>query len=388
MDLLRFFLEQNYQILLVSAASLSERSAPLEALGIEIKSIVLNDDGFDELLRSFEPSVVLFDRFIMEEQYSWRVSEILPNALKILDTEDLHFLRKARQKAHKAQAIFTAEMLYSEEAKRELASILRCDLSLIISSYELALLQEQFKIPAALLWYLPLLVEEETIPKALPTFEQRQHFITAGNFYHAPNLDAVLRLKKEIWPLIRKELPHAELHIYGAYASEQILQTHKPAEGFFVEGWVEDLDTVLASSRICFAPLSFGAGQKGKLLQALINGTPVVTTSIGAEAMYGTFQAPGSIANDNESIAQAAINLYSQQAMWKASLSDREAILSQLFNKKHYLQAFNTRLDYLLSHLKLHRQEHFITQIIQYQAIQSTKYLSKWIAEKNRIIKD
>ena len=383
MDLLQFFQEQQYEVFLVSAASLSERSAPLEAVGIRMQSIVLNDESFDVMLQEFAPTIVLFDRFVMEEQYGWRVSEVLPNALKILDTEDLHFLRKARQVAYKSQVAFNEDMLYSEEAKRELASILRCDLSLIISSYEMELLQNQFKIPTDLLLYLPFLLDENSNRNTVSSFEDRQHFVTAGNFYHAPNLDAVIRLKREVWPLIKKELPQAEIHVYGAYAPEQVLQMHKPTEGFFIEGWVEDLDAVLQKAKVCIAPLSFGAGLKGKLLQSMLNGTPIVTTDVGAEGMYGNYKIPGIIANDHEGIAQAALTLYTQKETWESSLRDGDAILKNLYNKQKHLKEFTSRVDYLIKNLKAHRKEHFITQIIQYHDLQSRKYMSKWISAKN-----
>jgi glycosyltransferase involved in cell wall biosynthesis len=386
LDLLQFFLENEYQIVFASAASLSERSAPLKTLGIEVKNVQLNDDSFDVCLEEFQADIVLFDRFISEEQFGWRVSEILPKALKILDTEDLHFLRKAREAAHNTKVLFEEDQLYSDEAKRELASILRCDLSLIISEYEMDLLQRLFKIPSEILYYLPLLVAEKLAAQKKPSFEERQYFITAGNFYHAPNLDAVLRLKKEIWPLIRKESPQAELHIYGAYAPEQVLQMHKPKEGFFIEGWIADLDIVLSQAKVCLAPLSFGAGLKGKLVQAMINQTPVVTTKIGAEGMYGKGKVPGIIAEDSESIAQAAITLYNQKETWEACQIEINSILSNRFNKAKYLREFAARLTALENNLETHRKANFIMQIMQHETLKSTKYLSKWITEKNKNI--
>ena len=69
-----------------------------------------------------------------EEQYGWRVQEVCPSALKVLDTEDLHFLRKSRQLAVNAKREIRFEDYISSGAKREIASILRCDVSLIISS--------------------------------------------------------------------------------------------------------------------------------------------------------------------------------------------------------------------------------------------------------------
>src|SRR5690606_12663340 len=94
------------------------------------------------------------DRFVSEEQFGWRVSQECPNAVQILDTEDLHFLRSAREKAFKKKEEIN---LYNETTIREIASILRCDLSLIISEFEMNLLLNEFHIAPELLYYLPFI---------------------------------------------------------------------------------------------------------------------------------------------------------------------------------------------------------------------------------------
>lgn len=383
MDVLRFFQKMAYQIIFTSTASLSEHSAQLEALDIPLENIVLNDSSFDKLLLEFQADVVLFDRFITEEQFGWRVNEVLPDSIKILDTEDLHFLRRARESALKANESFSLNHLYNDYTKRELASILRCDLTLIISRFEMNLLQETFNIPQSLLMYLPLLVDP-TSKTENPSFTERTHFISVGNFLHAPNLDAVKFLKHEIWPLIRAQLPQAELHIYGAYAPEHIQQMHQPSEGFMIEGWVENLDEVMQNARICLAPIRFGAGLKGKLIDAMRNGLPMVSTPVGVEAIYGEFQVPGLVAEDLDSIATAAVDLYTNQAKWESCLADINVILYQGFNKTHFNQVFETRLVALHLNLSEHRKEHFFGQILQHESLRSTKYLSKWIEEKSR----
>ena len=115
---------------------------------------------------------------MIEEQFGWRVAENCPDALRILDTIDLHCLRQARQLAFKEKRTFTQEDLFSDTAKREIASILRCDSSLIISDYEMDLLQEYFKIDKDLLCYVPFLLNK--VEKAeWPAFEDRAHFICA-----------------------------------------------------------------------------------------------------------------------------------------------------------------------------------------------------------------
>ena len=151
-----------------------------------------------------------------------------------------------------------------------------------------------------------------------------------------------------------------------------------------IEGWVENLDEVMQNARICLAPIRFGAGLKGKLMDAMRNGLPMVSTPIGVEAMYGKFQVPGLVAKDSDSIAKAAVDLYTNQAKWESCLADIHLILYQRFNKTHFNQVFETRLGMLRLNLREHRKQHFFGQILQHESIRSTKYLSKWIEEKNR----
>ncbi len=100
----------------------------------------------------------------------------------------------------------------TDQAQREIAAIYRSDLSLMISDVEIRLLTEQFRLPPALLHWCPLMLDP---PAAFRPFEERAHFLSIGNFRHAPNWDAVLWMKTTLWPLIRQQLPSAQLHVYG-----------------------------------------------------------------------------------------------------------------------------------------------------------------------------
>jgi hypothetical protein len=85
------------------------------------------------------------------------------------------------------RAFVEADLLVEEVAKREIASILRCDLSLMISEYEMQLLTEIFKIDSSLLFYLPLLLEEiSNADIDMPSFEERNNFVFIGNFSMNP----------------------------------------------------------------------------------------------------------------------------------------------------------------------------------------------------------
>ena len=386
MQLISLFEKEKYKIVFSSTASITNKSETFKCTSVEVKSIVLNNASFDNFIKELNPSVVLFDRFITEEQFGWKVAENCPDAIRLLDTEDLHFLRKARQEALKKKLPLSDLNLFSDTAKREIASIYRCDLSLIISEFEMKLLQNTFHIDTSLLCYLPFLVNEiaEAEFNKFPLFENRNHFITIGNLLHAPNLDSILFLKKEIWPEIKKELPKAELHIYGAYAPQQISELHSKKEGFLIKGWIANVSEVMKNARVCLAPLRFGAGLKGKFIDAMKNGTPAVTTSIGSEGISGDFSFSGAIADDAEGIVNASIALYNNKENWLAAQQNAMIILNQRFDFNLYSEKFIDQLIQLQNTLEEHRNRNFIGQILQHQSVQATKYMGKWIEQKNK----
>jgi glycosyltransferase involved in cell wall biosynthesis len=383
MSLLNAFTAQNWQVEFATPAQRTEHMVNLDDFGITSQSIALNCESFDEYVKGYNPDIVMFDRFMMEEQFGWRVDKHCPNAIKILDTEDLQCLRNARHEAHKGEREFTTSDLHSDIAKREIAAILRCDLSLIISSYEMELLNSVFKVEPSLLHHLPFMVDLTSLPETTKSFDERQHFMTIGNFRHAPNWDAVLYLQK-IWPLIRKQLPKAELHIYGSYPPPKATALNNPKTGFLIKGWADNAFDVMQSARVCLAPLRFGAGIKGKLLEAMIMQTPSVTTSIGVEGMHNDLPWSGKVANNTEDFANAAVELYNSQTDFKHAQQAGNALLKSVYDKVKLSAALINKIDVISNDLSAHREKNFTGQMLKHHTMRSTQYMAQWIAEKNK----
>jgi glycosyltransferase involved in cell wall biosynthesis len=386
-QLLLLFKEWGWSVTFVTPALDSNFMVDLETIGVEKRTIALNCSSFDEFVQELNPSIVLFDRFLMEEQFGWRVAEYCPNALRILDTIDLHCLRLSRQKAFKEMRDFEINDLLTEDiSKREIASILRCDCAIMVSEFEMDLLKNTFKIDASLLYYLPLLLEpvsKDSIQKWLP-FEERKDFIIIGNFLHEPNWNSVQYLKETIWPLIRIEIPEANLLVYGAYPSQKVLQLHQPKEGFHVMGRADNAQEVVSKARVVLAPLRFGAGIKGKLLEAMQCGTPSTTTSIGAESMFGDLPWNGFITDNPQDFASKAVFLYQDKTTWIQAQKNGIQIIEKRYLKSDYVAEFKDYILTLQNNLKQHRLNNFIGALLQHQTLQSTKYMSKWIEAKNK----
>jgi len=383
---LRLFKRQGWEVTYATPAAPSAYALDLEALGVEKKTIAMNHGSFDDFLLALRPTLVLFDRFMVEEQFGWRVAEICPEAMRVLDTVDLHFLRKARHAALIAGREPLLSDLQSDTAKREIASLLRCDMSLIVSEYERELLANTFKIDSGLLYYYPLLVPAigSEWKNTWPAFEARKDFVFIGNFMHEPNWDAVLYLKQAIWPRLSSRLPGVKLHVYGAYPSPKAFALHHAEAGFFMHGRADNSRQAMSEARVCLAPIRFGAGVKGKLVEAMICGTPSVTTPIGAEGLQSDFPWSGAVAHDPDSIAEAAARLYSDKDAWMMARENGVAIVNRR-NAEHLFESgFVADLLRLQEELTQRRGEHFLGSVLRHQTLNSTKYMSKWIEEKNR----
>ena len=381
LQILSLMRANGYRVLFASPADDSDHAVDLASMGIEKHRIELNSSTFDCWLTEQSPDIVMFDRFMMEEQFGWRVEKFAPKALRVLDMEDVHCLRDARHRAVKAGRPVTELEWQTDMAFREIAALLRSDLTLVISEYEMRWLQDSFPIDPAKLVYLPFMLRQ--FSQNVKTFSEREHFVSIGNFRHAPNWDAVLQMR-ELWPNIRRQLPSAELHVYGAYPPKKATQLDSPALGFRVKGWAPSAEKVVSEARVMLAPLRFGAGLKGKLLDAAVLGTPAVTSGIGAEGMYGDEPAPALIADEVSDFVESAVRLYSDEIVWSDYSARGPDLAINRFDEARHGQNLLGRLDEVLSGLERHRQRDFIGGMLRHHSLKSTQYMAQWIEAKNR----
>ena len=205
-----------------------------------------------------------------------------------------------------------------------------------------------------------------------------------GNFRHGPNLDAVYYLKEHIWPLIREEIPDAQVSIYGAYMPDKLIRLQDEEMGFLLKGHAENISDVFRQARILLAPLRFGAGLKGKLMDAMSFGLPFVTTPVGLEGFSHKKACPGLASHNAAELANKAAILYRDKALWTQVQQNGLEFIRKHFNKDIHTTSLKEAIVALSENLDNIRSSNIMGLVFWHQTLQGTKYMSKWIEEKNK----
>lgn len=387
LSLLAAFHEAGYEITVGADSRETAATEGLRDLGYACVRLAPNDATFDSWVAELQPSVTCFDRFTTEEKFSWRVRAHCPNSLRVLDTIDLHFLRLGREKALATGLGWPhvtpwAELqnLAGDSLLRELAAIYRSDLSLIVSDFEMRLLELECGLPASLLQLCRLVYSRPTAPLPQLPFSAREGFAMVGTFRHPPNEDALRYLKTHIWPGIRAQLPQAEIRVWGSHAKAHHLA--QSGQGIRVEGFTDKLPEVLRQTRVNLAPLRYGAGIKGKISDGWEQGTPTVATSLAAEGMHAELDFGGLVALDPESFIASAVKLYRDQELWEQASRSGLAILEALYRPELNTSALVQRVEFMQHELEESRRRNLVGRILWQQGLRSTEYFSRWLEAK------
>jgi hypothetical protein len=368
-QVVRAFGDDGWQVTFVSDARENAATEVMRAAGVTCVRLAPNDSTFDAFAIGLRPDCVLFDKFANEEKFGWRVRAACPDAVRVLDTIDLHFLRLGRD----------LELTDNTTALREVAAIHRCDLALLTSDYEWQLLTTRCQVPAAQLQVCRLAYPAR---EDAPGYGERTGFAMFGNYRHPPNTDALKWVKAEIWPRIRARLPDARLDVWGAYPAPEHLALTAPHDGLHVRGFNAAHFDDLRTCRVNLAPLRSGAGIKGKIADGWWRGVPVVTTPIGAEGMHGELPFGGLVAGTAEELADAAVRLHEDHVAWNAAADAAARLIDTLYTEAATMTPLLTRIAMLRANLGAARQANFTGAMLWQQGLRATEYFSRWIELK------
>lgn len=218
---------------------------------------------------------------------------------------DLEFLREQRRFSFEGGG--EDELLRVKE--REFYLFRNCDIISIHSPVERDIIRQELQDATVAVIPLPI----NGITACTTAFSERSGLLFVGST-HPPNVDALAYFLEYVFPLVTAKRPDIKLYIVGQVPKNQLKNCDHSNVVF--TGFVEDLRPYFEQARVYIAPLRYGAGIKGKILEALSFGLPVVTTSIGAEGIGLTHTRDVFIEDNHVGFAESVLRLYEDPNLW------------------------------------------------------------------------
>lgn len=141
------------------------------------------------------------------------------------------------------------------------------------------------------------------------------HILHIGTMYWPPNIDGVLWFIREVYPRIRAQRPDVVFDVVGARPPQAILNLSGDGTGVNVTGYVPDPIPYLEQAAVVVVPLRAGGGMRVKILEALAQQLPVVTTTLGCEGIAVESDRHLIIADDPEAFARATLRVLGDRSL-------------------------------------------------------------------------
>ncbi len=272
-----------------------------------------------------------------------------PNLVIAHYGHDLHYLRFRRQYEVCRDKTCLQKSQELEELEKSLP--LQIDYTGYPSPYEVEIMQKA--IPEASIQLFPPYFYKEKDKNVREPITKGILFV--GGFEHRPNIDAACWLVNEILPVLRNAGIYDKLYLVGSNPSETVKELQN--KDIIVSGYVTDdeLASYYHKCKVAVAPLQYGAGIKGKVLEAMYHGIPVVTTNIGAEGLK-EIQDTIFIGDSVKDIVNHIINIYKMGQKEIQEIADREY--------KYVLKYFSkqTMRELILSQINKYKSRESVKQ--------------------------
>jgi glycosyltransferase involved in cell wall biosynthesis len=293
-----------------------ERRAQAELMGaLGINPLPWLDEAarrsfLTEHARSYDAIVFAWTTVARRFLETARVSA--PGAFLIFDSNDVNHVREYRQARVTNNQSTVRRALTSR--MRESHAVRSADCTLAISDADataLRTLEPTARISVVTMWW-----EQAVRTASLSS----SNVVFLGHYGAAHNHDAATHLANDVWPQVRAHDAEAKLVLAGSDPDDAILSL--ATSDIVVPGWIPDLQPLIDSARVFVAPLRFGSGIKGKVLQAMASGVPIVASTIAAEGIGLTDEVDYLRADTASATSRAIVRLLSDVALSR-SLADR-----------------------------------------------------------------
>ena len=290
-----------------------------------------HDGGFRRYVREQgdELDAVLLSRPHIALPYLNVLNELLPDVRVVYYGHDLHFRRIASE----AQTLGRADLIEQARQVEAWEREIWCRSSLVLYPSD-----EEAEVVRRC---VPSANASAIVPYAFDRFSGgelpngREGLVFVAGFGHPPNVDAACWLANEIMPRVWARCPDLKLALVGSNPTMEVSALADDAR-IEVTGYVsdEELQRRYAGARVSVVPLRYGAGIKSKVVEALQQGLPLVTTSVGAQGLPGLDQTVV-VADEPEALAHAIVQLVSDDAAWVQASRDGAQYAEARFSRAH-----------------------------------------------------
>lgn len=323
---------------------------PRNLLNLGVPTVALQDIGVEVLYAPFYPSTeaaianrisemnaVYITRYEVAEHFIPLIKKYNKDIPILFNNADFHFLRELRfaEIERKPELVTKAQ----ETKRRELSVMEQADIVLAYTEDECVLIRSLLNDPKKVL-KCPWVVEEKL---SSATFNQRYGITFLGGFGHLPNVKAVEFFAKEIMPLLLKKRDDLVLYVYGSNVPEGIKSLE--TDNVVIEGYAEDLFDVYNKHRVFVCPLTFGAGIKGKMIDALAYGTPIVASEIAAEGTGVDHGVNAFIAKNPNDWVNYILECYDNEAIWASVRENGLKLVRESFSQTNARLQFQSILE-------------------------------------------
>ena len=292
----------------------------LQQMGIEVLYGVWYRDHWKQWIKDNKDNIdfVYINRPHISIKYIDFIKEFT-KATILYYGHDLHFLREEMQ--HRIQKDPALLESAAKWKKTEMYLFENSDIILTPSEDEkniISSLSPSYRVETI----LPYFFKKQAT--AITDFSERNHILFVGGFGHTPNLDAVEWFSREVWPLVTQKISKVKFVVVGSNPPESIMKLQ--SDSIEIKGFVSEseLQAAYKNSRLVVVPLRYGAGVKGKTVEAMNFGLPIVSTSFGVEGMPGDSSSFIHPHNEHEDFANEVIRLYNNINLLK-KISAEEA---------------------------------------------------------------
>lgn len=220
----------------------------------------------------------------------------------------------------------------------EFGLIEKADVVHVVGSYEEEYLKELF--PYKPIRNIPLYTYPMLKKGTNKNFKLRKNILFVGGFGHPPNEDAVIWFSKEVFPKIRNTFPDIKWYIVGSNPPDTVQQLAD--KNIIVKGFVSDdeLKKLYQECKIDVVPLRYGAGVKGKVLEAIYNQIPLVVTSVGAEGLSEDENAFW-VVDEADEMANLIIKIYNDNDILEEKADNSVDFINRHFTRERAQEVLN-----------------------------------------------